>query len=79
MSVDNTEDGKYNDKEKKLPANKLIQRSLEQKRLSEFYACLKFKELLSERQISRTQIVKKTPLLLVTLRIHKVLSKQIRL
>ena len=35
LSVDNTEDGKDNDKEKKLPANKLIQRSLEQKRSSE--------------------------------------------
>lgn len=40
------------------------------------YACEKFKDLLSGRQISRTQIVKRTTFLLVTQRIHKVLSKQ---
>ena len=34
------------------------------------YACEKFKDLLSGRQISRTQIVKRTTFLLVTQRIH---------
>ena len=32
MSVDDTEDGEDNDKKEKLPANELIQRSLEQRR-----------------------------------------------
>ena len=32
LSVDDTEDGEDNDKKEKLPANELIQRSLEQRR-----------------------------------------------
>ena len=35
LSVDDTEDGEDNDEEEKLPANKLVQRSLEHRRLSE--------------------------------------------